>query len=56
MSDFIDLVTGYWTLRKLKNQGYIKESDFNLSFGQFIIRSVKAIKNIDKEEKDYEIK
>lgn len=50
MKDVIDLVTGYFTLRKLKNGGYIRDEEFNLSFSEFIIRSVKAIKEIEKEK------
>lgn len=48
MKDIFDLVTGYYTLRKLKNGGYIKDEEFNLSFSEFITRSVKAIKEIEK--------
>lgn len=48
--DVIDLVVGYFTLKKLKEKGYLKEEDLNLSFTEFIIRSVKAIRNIDKQE------
>ena len=50
MRDVIDLVVGYFTLKKLKEKGYLKEEDLNLSFTEFIIRSVKAIRNIDKQE------
>ena len=48
MKDVIDLLIGYYTLRKLKNGGYIKDEEFNLSFSEFITRSVKAIKEIEK--------
>lgn len=56
MKDIFDLVTGYYTLRKLKNGGYIKDEEFNLSFSEFIVRSVKAIKKLKnkKESEDNE--
>lgn len=48
--DVVDLVVGYFTLKKLKEKGYLKEGDLNISFTEFIIRSVKAIRNIDRQE------
>jgi len=50
MGDILDLVVGYFTLKKLKSRGYINEKEIGLSFSEFIIRSVKAIKEIDKKE------
>lgn len=50
MKDVIDLVTGYFTLRKLQRGGFIKDDEFNLSFTEFIICSIKAIKQLEKEE------
>ncbi|MFR3817706.1 MAG: hypothetical protein ACLTXO_04145 [Fusobacterium varium] len=56
MSDIIDLVIGYFTLKKLKDRGYINEKEIGLSFSEFIIRSVKAIKEIDSKEVRHEEK
>lgn len=50
MKDVIDLVSVYFTLKKLQKGGYIKSEEFNLSFSEFIVRSVKAIKEIEKGE------
>lgn len=50
MQDIIDLVQGYWTLKKLKRGGYLQDERFNLTFSEFIIRSVRAIKNLENEE------
>lgn len=50
MNDVIDLVQGYWTLRKLKRGGFLQDEKFNMSFSEFVIRSVKAIKEIEKGE------
>ena len=54
MKDIIDLVTGYFTLKKLQKGGFIKDEDFNLSFSEFIFCSIKAIKEIEKQEKGKE--
>lgn len=48
MKDVIDLVVGYFTLKRLQKGGYLRDEEFNLSFGEFIIQSVRAIKNIEK--------
>ncbi len=56
MQDIIDLVQGYWTLKKLKRGGYLQDERFNLTFSEFIIRSVRAIKNLENEEVNNEIK
>lgn len=50
MGDILDLVVGYFTLKKLKSRGYINEKEIGLSFSEFIIKSVKAIKEIDTKE------
>lgn len=50
MKDVIDLVIGYFTLKKLQKRGFIKDEEFNLSFSQFIVGSIKAIKEIEKQE------
>lgn len=50
MGDILDLVVGYFTLKKLKSRGYINEKEIGLSFSEFIIKGVKAIKEIDKKE------
>lgn len=50
MKDVIDLVIGYFTLKKLQKGGFIKDEEFNLSFSQFIVGSIKAIKEIEKQE------
>lgn len=50
MKDVVDLVVGYFTLKKLQKGGYVREEEFNLSFSEFIIRSIKAIKEIEKEK------
>lgn len=50
MIDIIGLVTGYYTIKKLKQKGFLKEDDLNISFAEFIMRSIKAIKEIEKEE------
>lgn len=50
MNDIIDLVQGYWTLKKLKRSGFLQDEKFNLTFSEFIVRSVRAIKNLEKEE------
>lgn len=56
MNDVIDLVQGYWTLKKLKRGGFLQDEKFNMSFSEFIVRSVRAIKNLEKEEVNNEIK
>lgn len=48
MKDIFDLVIGYFTLKKLQKGGFIKDEEFNLSFSQFIVGSIKAIKEIEK--------
>lgn len=50
MKDVFDLVIGYFTLQKLKKRGFIKDEEFNLSFSEFIMGSIKAIKEIEKEK------
>lgn len=50
MKDVVDLVIGYFTLKKLRERGYLRDEEINLSFSEFIIRSVKAIKEIEKEK------
>ena len=56
MNDVIDLVQGYWTLKKLKRGGFLQDEKFNMSFSEFIIRSVRAIKSLEKEEVKNETK
>lgn len=56
MNDVIDLVQGYWTLKKLKRGGFLQDEKFNLSFSEFIVRAVRAINNLEKEEVNNEIK
>lgn len=56
MQDIIDLVQGYWTLKKLKRGGYLQDEKFNLSFSEFIVRAVRAINSLEKKEVDNEIK
>ena len=50
MNDIIDLVQGYWTLKKLKRGGYLQDEKFNLSFSEFIVRAVRAINSLEKKE------
>ena len=56
MNDVIDLVQGYWTLKKLKRGGFLQDEKFNLSFSEFIVRAVRAIDNLEKKEVNNENK
>lgn len=49
MKDVFDLVIGYFTLRKLQKGGFLKDEEFNLSFSEFLMGSIKAIKEIEKQ-------